>query len=176
MLDGGDYLLRALQPGDALAWYTYLSNAAVTQFTSYNIHSVDEVVRMVDWYIWSYEQRQSLRWAIALKETNALIGTCGFYQWDVPHALAELGYDLTQEFWGKGIMSWAVNEVVTWGFEHLEINRIQATVMVGNTASERILQKCGFQKEGRLREYKVCHGSPCDFWIFSLLRRDVVKM
>ncbi len=69
-------------------------------------------------------------------------------------------------------MSATVQAVMKWGFEVLEINRIQATVMAGNLASARVLEKCGFQKEGTLREYKICRGQPRDFWMFACLRRD----
>jgi ribosomal-protein-alanine N-acetyltransferase len=69
-------------------------------------------------------------------------------------------------------MTRAVRRVTQWGFEELALNRIQATVMVGNTPSARVLEKCGFQREGTLLEYKICRGQPNDFWMFSQLHRN----
>ena len=170
MLDLGDHVLRALRRDDAAAWYAYLSDPEVTRLTSYDIRSVDDVAKMIDRYIVGYAQKGSNRWALARKGSNVLVGTCGFNWWDVDHSIAELGYDLARGCWGKGLMTRAVHAAACWGFDSLEVNRIQATVMVGNIASARVLEKCGFKKEGTLREYKICHGHPRDFWIFSQLR------
>ncbi len=157
-LDLGHCLLRALRPGDAPSWYAYLSDPKVTALTSYDIRSVEEVAGMIEHYICGYLQRSSSRWALGHKHSDILVWTCGHYWWDTRHSVAELGYDLTRELWGQGLMTLAVETVVSWGFEHLELNRIQATVMVGNVASARVLEKCGFHREGTLREYGVKGG------------------
>ena len=174
-LDLGDYLLRALRPGDAPSWYAYLSDPKVTAQTSYDIRSVEEVAGMIEHYISGYSQRSSSRWALARKHSDILLGTCGYYWWDARHSVAELGYDLSRDLWGQGLMTRAVETVVSWGFEHLELNRIQATVMVGNVASARVLEKCGFHREGTLRKYKMCRGQPRDFHVFSCLSKDIVE-
>jgi ribosomal-protein-alanine N-acetyltransferase len=167
-----EYILRPLRPSDASAWYSYLSDPEVTRLTSYQIASVDAVDAMIANYMTGYRQKTSTRWAITHKDSDALIGTCGYYWWDAHHAMAELGYDLSRSDWGKNLMTSAVQAVVAWGFETLEVNRIQATVMVDNIGSRRVLEKNGFQLEGTLRELKFAHGEPRDFWMFSLLRRD----
>lgn len=171
-LDFGAYVLRALQPTDAPAWYAYLSDPEVTRFTSYDIRSIKHVAAMIDEYIAGYAARRSLRWALALKSSNVLIGTCGSYGWNAQHAVAELGYDLARTWWGRGVMTQAVRATVHWSFTFLGVNRIQATVMVGNTASAHILEKTGFQREGTLREYKICRGQPSDFWMFGQVRKE----
>ena len=171
-IDLGDYRLRTLRSEDAPAWYGYLSDIETIQLTSYDVSSVDTVQQYIAHYLSGYEQRSSSRWAIADAVSDQLIGTCGYYWWNPQDSLAELSYDLSKDYWGKGIMSQAVKAVLRWGFDVLEINRIQATVMVGNNTSARILEKCGFQKEGLLREYKFCRGELKDFWLFAHLRRE----
>jgi RimJ/RimL family protein N-acetyltransferase len=170
--DIGAYVLPALQPPDAPAWYTYLSDPEVTRLTSYNIRSVEHVAAMIDEYIAGYVVRRSLRWTLALKSSGVLIGTCGSCGWNPQHAVAELGYDLARAWWGRGVMMKAVRATVHWTFTFLGVNRIQATVMVGNTASARILEKTGFQREGTLREYKICGGQPSDFWMFGQVQKE----
>jgi len=171
-LDLGEYVLRALQSSDISAWYAYLSDPEVTRLTSYIIESDKAVSTMVEEYIAGYAQKTSTRWAIARKDSDALIGTCGYYWWNASHSVAELGYDLARSYWGKGVMSRAVQASTNWAFETLGINRIQATVMVDNFGSARVLEKNGFLREGTLREYKICRGQPRDFWMFALLRKD----
>ena len=118
--------------------------------------------------------RQS-RWAIADSDSDQLIGTCGYYWWIPKDSLAELDYDLSRAYWGKGIMSQAVKAVLYWGFNTLDLNRVQATVMAENIASTRILEKSGFQKEGLMRELKLCRGEFKDFWLFARLRREYTE-
>ena len=172
ILDLGTYILRPLCREDIAAWYGYLCDAEVTQFTSYDIASIDTVAKFIDNCLADYNQQRSSRWAIAEKTSDLLVGTCGFYWWNPDHDIAELGYDLAKQCWGNGLMTRVVRRVTQWGFEELAVNRIQATVMVGNTPSARVLEKCGFQRESTLREYKICRGQPSDFWMFSQLRHN----
>ena len=176
ILDLGTYILRPLRSEDTPAWYEYLCDAEVTQFTSYNIASIDAVAKFIENYLADYKHQRSSRWAIAEKNSDRLVGTCGFYGWNADHDIAELGYDLSKHCWGTGLMTQAVRRVTQWGFEELALNRIQATVMVGNTRSARVLEKCGFQREGTLREYKICRGQPSDFWIFAQLHSHYAQL
>ena len=172
VLDLGEYILRPLRLSDVPVWYACLSDPEVTRLTSYDIKSVDNITAMVETYIAGYAEKTSNRWAIALKDTDTLIGTCGYYWWNVDHSITELGYDLAKSYWGKKVMTQAVQASVKWAFETLGVNRIQATVMVGNLASAKVLEKNGFLQEGTLREYKICRGQPSDFWIYALLQKD----
>ena len=175
VLDLGEYALRPLRPSDGSSWYAYLSDPEVTRLTSYQIETAAAVTAMIEDYLAGYAQKTSTRWAIARKDPDTLIGTCGYYWWNAGHSVAELGYDLSRSYWGKGVMSRAVQAATQWAFETLEANRIQATVMADNFGSARVLEKNGFLQEGTLREYKICRGKACDFWMFSLLRKDYEK-
>jgi ribosomal-protein-alanine N-acetyltransferase len=170
--DLGNVHLRALHPGDAPAWFAYLSDPEVIKHTSYDIQSIEAVQRMISHYISAYQEKRACRWALARKFDDQLVGTCGFYRWDEAHAVAELGYDLARDHWGNGLMTRTVRTVLSWGFNRAGANRVQATVMVGHVSSARVLEKCGFKKEGTLREYLICRGKPHDFWMFSLVRRE----
>ncbi len=66
---------------------------------------------------------------------------------DVYRKSAEIGYFLGEPFWNKGIMTEAVNQMVNYGFNHLEIVRIHTGIFEYNLASQRVLEKCGFKKE-----------------------------
>jgi [ribosomal protein S5]-alanine N-acetyltransferase len=68
------------------------------------------------------------------------------------HARAELGYVLSREHWGKGLMPEAVRAVIRFGFGRMELNRIQARCVAENTASARVMEKAGMTYEGTLRE------------------------
>lgn len=86
---------------------------------------------------------------------------------------AELGYAVASEYWGRGIATRAVRlaanaAFVEWG--HLE--RLEAVVDLENAASQRVVEKAGFTREGVLRKYYLLKGKPRDAVIFSLLSTD----
>lgn len=65
-----------------------------------------------------------------------------------------------------------MNAAIVFGFNSLEINRIEAEVMQGNTASEKVLVKLGFKNEGILRQWMYWNENHYDMTMFSLLRKD----
>lgn len=66
---------------------------------------------------------------------------------DVYHKSAELGYFLGEPYWNKGIMTKAVNLICEYGFRELDVIRIYAGIFEYNTASQKVLEKCGFTME-----------------------------
>lgn len=109
----------------------------------------EELERFV---IGPFEQRTGLRWGmVPIAAPDSMIGSIGFYQWrDEPEAAAVLGYDLAPEWWGRGLMSEAVEAVVDYGFEHMRLAFVEATVLVGNDRSCRTLERTGFVRVGVL--------------------------
>ncbi len=139
-----------------------------------NIGAAREEVRsdMVD----LYRKRQGFRWVITLKGEGRPIGSLGYYKW-APSAewrhQAEMGYDLAREHWGKGIMAEAMNAVIDFGFEKMELNRIEVFIMPRNKRSIKLIKNLGFKKEGVLRQrYFDEFGNYADDVLFSMLRSD----
>lgn len=113
-----------------------------------------------------------IRWGITRTEDDAVIGTGGFNRWTLPDRYAAIGYDLAQSAWGHGIMTEAVGAMVYFGFERLDLNRIEAETMLDNGASIRVLEKLGFQHEGIVRQKYFWKGQFHTMRLFSLLRRE----
>lgn len=102
-----------------------------------------------------------------------MIGTVGFNAWSPKHKRAEIGYELHPEYWRKGYATEAVSEVISYGFKELDLTRIGAIVFIENKASNELLTKLGFQKEGVLRNYMYQNGVPYDTYVYSLLRTEI---
>ena len=81
-------------------------------------------------------------WAIVDKNTNKMIGTIELYN-HIPKFKAELGYALNPKYWGQGIVPEAVLEVLAYGFNYLELKRIEVGVFVDNYQSRRVCEKVG---------------------------------
>jgi ribosomal-protein-alanine N-acetyltransferase len=111
-------------------------------------------------------------WGIEIKEEKRLIGTCGYSRWDKQHHRAEIGYDMWPDYWGQGLMPEALRALIKYGFEVMELNRIEATTHTSNQRSQRVLAKLGFKREGLLRDYYCRDGKYNDQIQFSLLRGE----
>jgi RimJ/RimL family protein N-acetyltransferase len=156
--------LRPLGAADVDAWYDYLSLPQVVRHTSWNLRSIDELRRLVAWY--DGEQADSaIRFAIC--EAGALIGTIGFHTLSLADRRAELAYDVHPAHWGRGIASACCRAAVAWGLADRGYARVQATALDSNAASMRVLEKCGFEREGLLRRYRIVRGEPRDFWMYA---------
>ena len=116
-----------------------------------------------------YATKASWRWAIAREADDGLVGVCGFSTWSTVHRAAELVYDLSPGYWSRGIVTRSVQTVLAWGFSHARLNRVQAVVLPSNGSSIAVLNRCGFTKEGVLRQYRMVRGEPQDFLLYSRL-------
>ena len=107
-------------------------------------------------------------WTIRQIEDDSLVGGIGLMK-IVRFQRAEVGYWLAKEFWGTGVTSRAVDRICQHGFTELGLRRIQANVFAFNIASTKVLQKAGFELEGRLRNECFPNGSPVDLLVFGKL-------
>lgn len=110
-----------------------------------------------------------INWGISLKDNSKLLGIIGFYRIQPENYRAEIGYMLSPDFHGKGIIPEAVNKLIRYGFDDLKLHSIEAVIDPENFASEKVLEKCGFVKEAHLKEAEFWEGKFLDKVIYSLL-------
>lgn len=125
-----------------------------------------------------FKNRNGFRWGIEKKGEEGLIGSCGYYKWLKPDGRqAEIGYDLSPQYWGQGIMTEALTAIIDFGFGRMKLNRIELLALPGNERSIGLAKKLGFKKEGVLREHGFDEKMQAvDEVIFSMLRRDWTRM
>ena len=85
------------------------------------------------------------RWGVFNRETDRLIGTCGFHCWDEASAQAEIGFDLSRTYWGQGLMREAVDAALAFGVAAMSLSEIRAFADRGNSRSIRLLERLGFR-------------------------------
>ena len=102
---------------------------------------------------------------------DCLIGAIGLHEIQSGHA-AELGYWLSTTWWGQGVATRAVDRICQYAFENLQLVRISAEVVAGNTASVRVLQKNRFEQEGILRRARKYGDEFTDLQIFSRIQEQ----
>lgn len=114
-------------------------------------------------------ENTGINWGITLKGNPKVLGIIGYYRLQPENYRAEIGYMLLPEFHGKGIITEAVNRLITYGFNNLKLHSIEAVIDPENFASEKVLQKCHFIKEAHLKESEFYDGKFLDKVIYSLL-------
>lgn len=114
---------------------------------------------------------ESIRFAIREKEVGKLIGIIGIHI-DKEHKKAQLGYWLGKSFWGKGYISEVLKEVIKFGFEELQLNKIFATHFLFNPASGKAMQNAGMKYESlQVQEY-LHNGQFLDVKRYYILKED----
>ena len=121
------------------------------------------------------ERDTMLKWGIALRDSNTVIGTTTLFNLSLDNGRAELGYAMAHAHWGKGYMNEALTALVSHAFEVMELRRLEADVDPRNVASIRTLERLGFQREGFLRERWHVNGEIQDAFFYGLLRREWLK-
>ena len=111
------------------------------------------------------------QYAFAITCDGKVIGSVGVFRKDNIHRLTgELGYYIAEPYWGKGITTEAVRQILDYVFENTDIVRIFAEPFAYNLASCRVLEKAGFQFEGLLRQNAIKNGQFMDMKMYSVLK------
>lgn len=165
-------VLREITSDDVQDIFACFSDEDVTRFYGQEtLEYIEQATAIVDFFAKSYIERRGIRWGIERKGTPGLIGTIGFNVWSPKHKRAEIGYEIHPEQWRKGFASEALTKVIQYGFDELGLTRIGAVVFIENEASNHLLTKMGFQREGILRDYMYQNGKAHDTYIYSILKK-----
>ena len=90
------------------------------------------------------------------------------------HGLAEVGYALATEHQGRGLMTRALVLLLSDLFANTRLERVEARCAIDNLPSQRVLEKVGFEREGRLRSYFRLHGRRVDNWLYAILKGEAL--
>lgn len=173
ILETNRLILRQVTTEDANSLLMYLSNKDVTMHMGVApFKSIDDALDEISWYQSILEKKTGIRWGITLKGQAEVIGSCGFLNLASQHHRSEIGIELSKEYWGKGIASEAFEAVIKYGFEQMDLQRIEALIEPPNIPSQKLTEKQGFIREGLLRSYEFTCGKFDDLYMYSLLKRD----
>lgn len=166
-------LLRKLTDDDYSYIFQHLSDTAIMKLL--NIETLDklEIEKQKQEKGYSTFNKRFLIFQLLDKETQHIIGWCGYHTWYIDHGRAEIGYGLIDEHTkGKGLMSEALKAVLRYGFEQMQLNRVEAFVAPENIPSLKLVDKFNFTREGQLRKHYLKDGNLEDSVVFGLLKEE----
>ena len=165
--------LRRISADDVDAIFDVFSNAEVMRYWSTPpLADRAAAVELLNEIDDSFARQVMLKWGVARRTDNQLIGTTTLYNLDFANRRAEVGYALGRTHWGQGYMHEALQALLSYCFETLNLRRLEADVDPRNEASIKSLERLGFQREGFLRERWEVGGEIQDALFYGLLRPE----
>jgi ribosomal-protein-alanine N-acetyltransferase len=168
-LNLGDIVLRQIQEFDAEDYFEYMNNPKMKGFLTKDSipDTIGKAIDEVKYWSGLFHSKRSIYWAIALRDTNQMIGTAGFNLISFQNSKAEISYDLNPDYWGKGIMLKSIKAILLFADQALELVRVQATVIIDNERSVNLLERTGFKQEGLLKKFEVIEGEHKDYYMYA---------
>lgn len=170
-------IIRPIAPEDAHDCFAITSDPRVlAMMVATELHTtIEQAEQYIAEIRVQYEKDNTGLWAVVEKGSKKVIGLCGLIEYKARFRRAELCYMFAYDVWGKGYATEACRAVADYGFEVMNLNRIEAPVDPENIASIHVLKKLGMQCEGLLRQRVISNGQPRDRNMYGLLKEDLYR-
>ncbi len=169
-------ILRKMTMWDASDVYRYARDKEVARHVLWEAHqSIWDSRGYIRYLLYQYRCGEPGSWGIVLQDTGRVVGSIGYMNYSADNSTVEIGYSLSREHWGKGLMTEALTAVIDETFRVLGLHRIEALHFTDNPASGRVMEKCGMRHEGHMRERICCKGVFRDVEMWAILRKDWEK-
>lgn len=186
-------ILRPVTLADAEDVFQFRKDFEVVRYNSgVAFSSVDQATQLIASMLEDYDNKKNIRWGITIPADESTTvphsseesgispvspslpvrGMVGFNYWNNKDHRASVGLELHRDEWGKGLMTEALTEVIKFGFDKMNLNRIEADVSAYNDKSLALLKRLFFVVEGVEREQYYEDGKYHDLVKLSLLKRD----
>lgn len=165
--------LRELLPGDASSLFAVHGDAeGMRWFGTDPMTDIGKAEKLIQAFSEWRRSGSGVRWAIERLSDGLFLGTCGLFRWNRNWRSCVVGYELAPFARGNGYMNEALSAAIDYGFDTMQINRIEAQVHPQNAPSIQTLETLGFLREGYQRQAGYWRGTYHDLLQFALLRSE----
>lgn len=167
-------ILRKFRTEDAEAMYrNWAGDSEVTKFLTWPTHTGPEVTKSIlsEWND-QYGQPDFYNWAIEWKETREPVGSISVVEVKENADCVQVGYCISRSLWHQGITSEAMEELIRFLFEEVQVGCVAARHDPRNPNSGKVMKKCGMKYDGTLRHCDRNNQGICDASYYSLLREE----
>lgn len=174
LLETERLIIRNLNPKDVDDFYFYRSNPEVTRYQSFDVMTREQAEKFIE----SQKDRtfgkpgEWVQYAIENKETEKLIGDCAIKLDQYDQRIAEIGITLSHTEQKKGFAKETMNAVLQFLFSLQDFHRVVEIVDAENESSVKLLENCGFTKEGHFIENIFFKGRWGSEFQYAMLRKD----
>ena len=168
------FTVRPVRLEDATSWATYACLPEVKEHTSSTATTVEDVKAEIQRTL-AGDPSTPIRFVLVPQGSETIVATVGFHTISAAFGTAELTYDVAPSHWGQGIATAACLAATLWGFDAKAWHRVQATTVLSNVRSQHVLERCGFKREGLVRNLRLVRGKPTDYWLYSAIPGEVQR-
>jgi [ribosomal protein S5]-alanine N-acetyltransferase len=165
-------LLREFTEDDWPAVLAYQRDPRYLRYSEWTERTEDDVRAFVQRFIDYQHESPRSKLQLAITLDGEVIGNVGLRRATAEARVADTGYELAPDHWGRGYATEAARALLAHGFEDPGLHRVTAYCVAENTGSVRVLTKLGMQPEGRLREHEFFKDRWWDHLLFGILRRE----
>ncbi len=152
-LESERFILREVKEQDYISLYEIYSDEDAVKYQQIGaMETIEQAHKSVQAFLQGFKNRKFIRWCIATKENDTVIGLITLHNFDIWNSQAEIGFMLNKIYWGQNIMGEVSHEIIKFAFEIIGLNRIEASIHPNNIASIKLSKKLGFQREGLKKE------------------------
>ncbi len=163
--------LRDIRMVDAQQIFEMRASNRVNQFIARpTMNSFEAAVQLVEKTLLAYNSHQGIGWAGVLRDSETIIGTCGFNSIDMANNRAEIGGELSVDYWGKSIALEAVIAIANFGLNTMQLHTIEAKVSPGNRGAIALLEHIGFVKEAHFTDRIFFNDKYSDMAVYTLIK------
>lgn len=169
--------IRPVRMEDAKDLFEYASNEKVSQFVTWDPHqNLQESREFLYRALAGYKKQIPNPFAITLRNADQMLGTTGAWWSGAPeNGCMELGYAISEKYWGNGYVAEASRAVMEYIFRNYPVERVQARCIAENDASARVMEKLGMRYEGTMRSIYHRKGRQWDLKLYAVLKHEFLS-
>ncbi len=171
-LKGTNINLRKLKKSDAESIAKYADDMDIARYTTlpHPYKGAEDFIKKTQKDI-----RKKNGYELGIEHKGKIIGMMSITNIDHTNKNAEIGYWLGKPFWGRKFMKEAGKIILEFAFKEVGLERVYARVLIPNIASSKLLEKLGFQYEGKQRRAMIRFGEWYDAYTYSLLKEEFLE-
>lgn len=163
------HLLRQFAESDLENVFKALSHPDIIKYYGVSYETPVATKEQMKFFADLEKNETGIWWAVCSSDNKTFYGAGGLNNLSREHKKAEIGFWLLTEFWGQGIMQEVIPLICNYGFDQLNLHRIEAQVETENINSKKVLEKLNFTHEGTLRDYEIKNGKFISLDIYAII-------
>lgn len=163
-------LLRQFVDNDLENVFKGLSHPEIIKYYGVSFQTLEATKEQMTFFTDLEKKETGIWWAVCSADNKIFYGAGGLSSLNKEHKKAEIGFWLISEFWGKGIMKEAMPLICNYGFDNLELHRIEGLVESENKNCKNAMAKLDFQHEGTMKECEIKNGRFINLDIYAKVK------
>ena len=149
-------ILRRIEYGDCDDMFEYSADQDVTKYLTWRPHeNMAETRNYISDIQKRYDNGKFFDWGLVYKANGRFVGTCGFTSINLNQNTCEVGYVLSKNYWGMGLIPESLECIMDFAFSYFGFDKIEGRFLDGNINSKKVMQKTGMTFEKT--DYNIMH-------------------